>query len=57
MSGRVVWDIQARAEGESLYIRYNTDANVEMSCEIHVEVLNIGVRFKRVLNVLFNLLI
>jgi hypothetical protein len=28
MSGRVVSDIQTRAEGESLYIRYNTDANV-----------------------------
>ena len=28
MSGRVVSDIQTQAEGESLYIRYNTDANV-----------------------------
>ena len=28
MSGRVVSDIQTGAEGESLYIRYNTDANV-----------------------------
>jgi hypothetical protein len=28
MSGRVVSDIQTRAEGDSLYIRYNTDANV-----------------------------
>jgi hypothetical protein len=28
MTGRVVSDIQTRAEGESLYIRYNTDANV-----------------------------
>ena len=28
MSGRVVSDIQTRAEGESLYIRCNTDANV-----------------------------
>jgi hypothetical protein len=28
MSGRVVSDIQTRAEGESLYIRYNTDATV-----------------------------
>ena len=28
MSGRVVSDIQTRAEGESLYIRYNTDVNV-----------------------------
>jgi hypothetical protein len=27
MSGRVVSDIQTRAEGESLYIRYNTAAN------------------------------
>jgi hypothetical protein len=27
MSGRVLSDIQTRAEGESLYIRYNTDAN------------------------------
>ena len=27
-SGRVVSDIQTRAEGESLYVRYNTDANV-----------------------------
>jgi hypothetical protein len=27
-SGRVVSDKQTRAEGESLYIRYNTDANV-----------------------------
>ena len=26
MSGRVVLDIQTQAEGESLYIRYNTDA-------------------------------
>ena len=29
MSGRVVSDIQTRAEGESLYIRYNTDANLK----------------------------
>jgi hypothetical protein len=28
MSGRVVSDIQTGAEGESLYIRYNTDVNV-----------------------------
>ena len=28
MSGRVVSDIQTRSEGESLYIRYNTDADV-----------------------------
>jgi hypothetical protein len=28
MSGSVVSDIQTRAEGESSYIRYNTDANV-----------------------------
>jgi hypothetical protein len=28
MSGCVVSDIQTRAEGESLYIRYNTDVNV-----------------------------
>jgi hypothetical protein len=28
LSGHVVSDIQTRAEGESLYIRYNTDANV-----------------------------
>ena len=28
MSGRVVSDIQTRAEGESLYIRYNTAAHV-----------------------------
>jgi hypothetical protein len=28
MSGRVVSDIQTRAEGESLYIRYRSDANV-----------------------------
>jgi hypothetical protein len=28
MSGRVVSDIQTRSEGESLYIRYNTYANV-----------------------------
>jgi hypothetical protein len=28
MSGRVVSDIQTPDEGESLYIRYNTDANV-----------------------------
>jgi hypothetical protein len=28
MSGRVVSDIQTRAFGSSLYIRYNTDANV-----------------------------
>ena len=41
MSGRVVSDIQTRAEGESLYIRYNTDANVvnnlknDSSYEVH----------------------
>ena len=29
MSGRVVSDIQTRAEGESLYIRYNTDSSYE----------------------------
>ena len=28
MSGRAISDIQARAEGERLYIRYSTDANV-----------------------------
>jgi hypothetical protein len=28
LSGRVVSDIQTQAEGESLYIQYNTDANV-----------------------------
>jgi hypothetical protein len=28
MSGHVVSDVQTWAEGESLYIRYNTDANV-----------------------------
>jgi hypothetical protein len=28
MSGRVVSDIQTRAEGSSLYIRYRSDANV-----------------------------
>ena len=27
MSGRIVSDIQTRAEGESLYIRYNTAAH------------------------------
>ena len=31
MSGCAVSDIQARAEGERLYIRYNTDANVVSS--------------------------
>ena len=31
MGGRVVLDIQARAEAERLYIRYNTDANVVSS--------------------------
>ena len=33
LSGRVVSDIQTRAEGEKLhvlYVRYNTDANIEM---------------------------
>jgi hypothetical protein len=30
MSGRVVSDIQTRAEGESLYIRCNTDAKSEV---------------------------
>ena len=45
MSGRVVSDIQTRAEGESLYIRYNTDANVvndlknDSSCEFIGEVI------------------
>jgi hypothetical protein len=34
MSGRVVSDIQTRAEGESLYIRYNTDANDILIAEI-----------------------
>ena len=29
MSGRVVWDVQTRAEGKRLYVRYNcTDANI-----------------------------
>ncbi len=32
MSGRVVSDIQTRAEGESLYIWYNTDAKLS-TCE------------------------
>ena len=31
MSGRIVSDIQTRAEGEWLYILYNTDANVVYS--------------------------
>ena len=31
MSGRVVSDIQSRAEGEWLYILYNTDPNVVYS--------------------------
>jgi hypothetical protein len=41
MSGRVVSDIQTRAEGESFYIRYNTDANVvnDSSYEFIVEVM------------------
>jgi hypothetical protein len=38
MSGRVVSDIQTRAEGESLYIRYNTDAN-DSSYELIGEVI------------------
>ena len=28
MSGRVVLDIQTRAEGKKLYVRYNMDANI-----------------------------
>ena len=28
MSDRVVSDIQSLAEGETLYVRYNTDANI-----------------------------
>jgi hypothetical protein len=32
MSSRSVFDIQTRAEGESLYIRYRSDANVSLSC-------------------------
>jgi hypothetical protein len=36
MSGRVVSDIQTRAEGESLYIRYNTDANVVNSTYTYI---------------------
>ena len=28
MSGHVVLDIQTRAEGQRLYVRYNTDANI-----------------------------
>jgi hypothetical protein len=45
MSGRVVSDIQTRAEGKSLYIRYNTDPNVvnglknDSSYEFIVEVI------------------
>ena len=31
MSGRVISDIQTLAEGEWLYILYNTDANVVYS--------------------------
>ena len=31
MSGRAVSDIQIRAEGECMYILYNTDANVVYS--------------------------
>ena len=53
MSGRVVSDIQTRAEGESLYTRYNTDANVvnglknDSSYELIVEViLKINVVYK-----------
>ena len=37
MSGRVLSDIQTRAEGESLYIRYNTDANVVNSTDSSYE--------------------
>jgi hypothetical protein len=39
MSGRVVSDIQTRAEGESWYIRYNTDANDDSTYEFIVEVI------------------
>jgi hypothetical protein len=53
MSGRVVSDIQTRAEGESLYIRYNTDANVvndfKNSLIIHEE--NTKKNHKRVVSV------
>ena len=28
MSGHVVSDIRTQAEGERLYVRYNTDANI-----------------------------
>ena len=55
MSGRVVSDIQTRAEGESLYIRYNTDANVvnnlknDSSYEFIGEViLKINVVYRRI---------
>ena len=34
MSSRSVSDIQTRAEGESLYIRYRSDAN-DPSFEVH----------------------
>ena len=33
MSSRSVSDIQTRAEGESLYIRYRSDANIKLKNE------------------------
>ena len=63
MSGRVVSDIQTRAEGESLYIRYNTAAHVVNStyptndvtrCAesaiyiLHIFAYNFGTRLDRI---------
>ena len=50
MSGRVVWDIQNRAEGERLYVRYNTAANIV------TEVYYIYTFFNLLIYTFFNLL-
>jgi hypothetical protein len=45
MSGRVVSDIQTRAEGESLYIRYNTEKiKVKVYVNQHESVSHIQIR-------------
>ena len=51
MSGHVVSDIQARAEDEILYIRYNTDANVvNIACDPNACKRSYSLKILKILN-------
>ena len=46
MSGRVVSVIQTRAEGDLLYVRYNTDSNIVQYSVLVIRV-DVNVRVRR----------